>query len=189
MRIRAIYQPKANDLTKMEVVSAYPNDTNVVTTTGQEFAVGEGLRLAKTLSAEGIDFSLLWKNEFIDRISPNGTEIEIDACPLDNQYTRKVFPFAIPVDLNGNSFYFNVIVRHFINGHHSTDPYDDIFVTTLVDNSRTIIGAPQGYEGMGEYEAFKKMLRDNNGLGIEEIADIRIPFMQSNGRFNESIYE
>ena len=181
MKIRAVYQPTHDNPARKEVVSAMANDTNVITTTGQEIIVGEIAEVVDMLSGKGVDFSFLWKNDLIPRLEPINGQINIDACPLDSNYTRKVFVSNYNVKQNQKGFWFNLIVRHFLENVHSFDPYDDIFVTTWVDNTTQIDGIP-------EYNYFIDLLRNDNLLGIEEIQAIRIPVMQQNGRFGLEIY-
>lgn len=181
MKIRAIYQPTQQNPDRKEVIMAIPNDSNEITTTGQAFAVGEADDLAIMFAGKGVDFSLLWRDGLIARAIPSGSQYDIDACPLNTEYTRKVFVLNFNVEQNNEGFWFNVVVRHFLQGAHTVDPYDDIFVTTWVDNSVLI-------DGVGEYDYFIGLLRDNNSLGIEEIEAIQIPNMEQNGRFGSEIY-
>lgn len=199
--IRVIYQAKLNNPSQMEVVSAYPNQSDVITRTLQRSIVADKDEIPVMLGNKGIDFSYLWKSHgvvngselegnigtepIINRIDPKGPLFDIDPCPLDETYTRKVFVFGFNVQQNEKGFWFNLIVRHYKDGVYTIDPYDDIWVPTWVDNTKTVPGT----DDMGEYDFFIDMLKSNNSIGIEELQGLRIPVMQANGRFGIEIYE
>lgn len=185
MKYRAVYQQKNNNPELLEVVSAFPNDSNVVTTTGQKFMVDELEDLVWNLSSNGVDISFMWENNIIPRILPFRSEILISDCPLNPEITRKAFVHETNTRYSSKQTQFVVIVRHFINGVHDTSEYDDIFVTRILDNTEEI-----DVDGnfIGEWDYMYDLVL-NGTATIQYLEDQRILIMDEKDRFGLEIYD
>ena len=179
MKYRAVYQLKQNGNT-YEVVSVYPNDSNVVTTTGQKFLVDDLDMLVWRLMSTGVDISYFWKNDLINRPIPTTTEIPISSY---DGIDRKAFVHSLNVDYSNTRFRYNTVVRHFDeNGDHITDEnYDDVFVSRIVDNSQTVDDG-QGNQ-VPEYSFFFAIMQ-SGAYTLSELQDMRISIMDFNGVYD-----
>lgn len=191
MKYRAVFQPKNKRPNRNEVVSIYPNDSNVITTTGQKFMVDDLESLLWKLSANGVDISMFWVQGIVDRIEPFRTEIDISACPLDASVNRKVFVHETNTRYSTQQTYFNLVVRHYQNGVYknpSLDPsfeFDDIFVNCVLDNTETVEDSQGVLQGEWDYMWY--LVR--NGIETQPyLEDAQIAVLDSNGVFNEEIY-
>lgn len=131
MKYRAVYQPKSNS-DELEVVSVYPNDSNVITTTGQRFMVDDLKKLIRKLRSDGVDVSYFWKNGITAPIEPsNPSDIEVDISnhPQYPQVKRKAFVLNLGFSLEGGDedITFTVLVRHFYNGTVINGRVNEIF--------------------------------------------------------------
>lgn len=186
MKYRAVYQSKLDKPTFNEVVSAYENDSNVITTTGQKFMVDEIDDLIWKLSSNGVDFSLMWVEEIASRITPNRQEIDISDHPTIPDLKRKVSVYGTNADYTNSRFRYNTLLRHFDDqGNHVVDivnEVDDVFVSRIVDNS-IMVDDGQGGQ-IGEYNYFFQILE--SGLyTLIQLENARIPIMDANGIFND----
>ena len=181
MKYRAVYQPKTNQ-SSLEVVAAYENDSNVITTTGQTFLVDEVDSLIWKLSSTGVDFSFMWKNGIIGRVQPVRPEIDISDHPNVADVKRKVSVYGTNPDYNNERFRFNVLVRHFDSqGTHLVgQDIDDVFVSRIVDNSQDVDDGQGGQ--IGEYDFFYQAIQT---IPLPTLEDGRIPIMDANGIFND----
>lgn len=186
MKYRAIYQEKTNQAGFYEVVSAFENDSNVITTTGQKFMVDELEDLVWKLSSNGVDISFMWKNGMIPRIVPFRNEIQISPCPLDGAITRKSFVHETNTRYSSKQTHFNVVVRHFDrNGDHIIDPYDDILVNRILDNNEIV--NIDGHD-WGEWDYMYHLVVNDIATQIS-LEDQRITIMDQNGVFGSEIYD
>lgn len=179
MKYRAIYQDKINNPGIQEVVSVYENDSNVITTTGQNFMVDELEVLIDKLSYLGVDISFFWKNNISSRKTPSNLSVEIDITnhPNDPLTRRKVFVDKLSIDQTKKILFLICIVRHFdSDGNHDIVNYDDEFVALPADNN-TIVNY------MGEFDYFVDLI-NNQGANIFDIQIQNITSLDSQGRFN-----
>lgn len=153
----------------------YPGDGlyNVQTTIAQAI---------EQLTATGIDISFFWKQGLINQIEPDGAEVAISPHPSDENVKRKVFVYGMPVEQNERYFRLNLIIRHFNSeGVHIPDQYDDMFYSSLADNSKLVES-----EGIGEYDYFKSLV--DAGANLFNLQVAQIPVMDILGRFNHNLY-
>lgn len=124
------------------------------------------------LGGQGIDISYLWENDLHSRLTPGtyNPEVTISNHPTDSSIERKVFAFYTAIFWHEQAFSFNVIVRHFVNGVHDTETYDDKYVSETVNNDA------------GRFDYFFQLEQD--GASITDLQNNQIPIMDQEGVFN-----
>lgn len=187
MKYRAVYQ---EDETGFKVVTAYENDSNVITTTGQKFMVDDLEDLMWKLSSNGVDISYFWKEGLSSRIIPFREEIDISNCPLDDSVTRTAFVHETNTRYSSKETHFNVVVRHFKEGVYCNpliDPsftYDDIMINRILDNTTKV---DVDGEDIGEWDYLFHLV-DTAAYTQPFLENRRIVLLDERGSFGVEIY-
>lgn len=162
------------------VVTSSPNNENSVTTSNENFIIDTLDNTVIRLAAWGVDISYFWKTGLYPRIEPGESE-EIDISDY-NGVARKAFIYGLTVDYPAKQARFNTIVRHFDgNGDHITTPYDDEFVSRILNNDE-IVQDGQGND-IGEFDYLYQII-ESKTYSIFEIQAARVPILDAAGVFD-----
>ena len=178
MKYRAVYKNAEHGApAPFELIYLAPNESNVITETGQKFLVDELDTLIWQLSGMGVDVSKAWRERAIDRFD-NDDLVDISSL-VEEGVSRKACPLSVSIDYPSRRFRYNIIVKHYISGAYDNVFKDDVFVSRIVDNSADIEGVP-------EFDYFYNML-ESKAIGMLELQRARIQVMDANGIF-DNIY-
>ncbi len=159
------------------VIESVINDSNSITHSNEKFIIDTIPNTITLLSSNGVNISYFWKNGLTPRKTENGYPlIDISNHPVDDNVKRKVMVDSFFVDYDNHILQFNLVIKHYINGEYSYDPYNDEWKGSEITNLTEIEGTP-------EFDYFYNLL--NTGIPLGPLQAVHVGLMDNESKFND----